>query len=148
MRRALLTDRVEEAVSPVLSRDGYEIVLVEYVPRSQILRLFIDHERGITLDDCTKVSHLVGDILDGDGISDWFDEVVTADDVEAYPWPDPVDPGRFEGMKERATQIREVERRAVFVGSLCAGVTEMHFRMRGYEDGYMDMAGYLEGMQE
>jgi len=61
-------------------------------------------------------------------------------DVDAYPWPDPVDPGRFVGMKERATHIRDVEKRAVFVGSLCAGVTEMHFRMRGYEDGYMDMA--------
>ena len=61
-------------------------------------------------------------------------------DIEAYPWPDPGDPGRFEGMKERATHIRDVEKRAVFVGSLCAGVTEMHFRMRSYEHGYMDMA--------
>ena len=65
---------------------------------------------------------------------------ISRDDIEAYPWPDPVDPGRFDGMKERAAHIRDVERRAVFVGSLCAGVTEMHFRMRGYEDGYMDMA--------
>lgn len=61
-------------------------------------------------------------------------------DIEAYPWPDPTDPGRFRGMGERARHIRDVEGRAVFVGSLCAGVTEMHFRMRGYEDGYMDMA--------
>ena len=65
---------------------------------------------------------------------------ISKDDIEAYPWPDPVDPGRFEGMKERAREIHEVEGRATFVGSLCAGVTEMHFRMRGYEDGYMDMA--------
>jgi uroporphyrinogen decarboxylase len=43
-------------------------------------------------------------------------------------------------MAERARHIREVEHRAVFVGSLCAGVTEMHFRLRGYEDGYMDLA--------
>ena len=61
-------------------------------------------------------------------------------DIDAYPWPDPQDPGRFAGMKERVAHIRDVEKRAVFVGSLCAGVTEMHFRMRGYEDGYMDMA--------
>ena len=52
----------------------------------------------------------------------------------------PADPGRFVGMADRARHIREVERRAVFVGSLCAGVTEMHFRLRGYEDGYMDLA--------
>ena len=65
---------------------------------------------------------------------------ISLDDIDTYPWPDPQDPGRFVGMKERATHIREVEKRAVFVGSLCAGVTEMHFRLRGYEHGYMDMA--------
>ena len=65
---------------------------------------------------------------------------ITRDDIEVYPWPDPVDPGRFEGMKERATHVHEVDGRATVVGSLCAGVTEMHFRLRGYEDGYMDMA--------
>ncbi len=65
---------------------------------------------------------------------------ISAADIDAYPWPDPQDAGRFAGMKARARHIRDVEKRAVFVGSLCAGVTEMHFRMRGYEDGYMDMA--------
>ena len=65
---------------------------------------------------------------------------ITRDDIEAYPWPDPVDPGRFEGMRERATHVHDVDGRATLVGSLCAGVTEMHFRMRGYEDGYMDLA--------
>ena len=66
--------------------------------------------------------------------------VISAADIAAFAWPDPRDPGRFAGMAERARHIREVERRAVFVGSLCAGVTEMHFRLRGYEDGYMDLA--------
>jgi uroporphyrinogen decarboxylase len=65
---------------------------------------------------------------------------IDASDISAFAWPDPRDPGRFAGMAERARHIREVEHRAVFVGSLCAGVTEMHFRLRGYEDGYMDLA--------
>ena len=30
--------------------------------------------------------------------------------------------------------------RAVYVGSVCAGLTEMLFRLRGFEDGYMDLA--------
>jgi uroporphyrinogen decarboxylase len=66
--------------------------------------------------------------------------VITAAGIAAFPWPDPRDAGRFEGMAQRARHIHDVEHRAVFVGSLCAGVTEMHFRLRGYEDGYMDMA--------
>ncbi len=65
---------------------------------------------------------------------------ISLDDVDSYAWPDPGDPGRFSGMKERVAHIRDVEKRAVFVGSFCAGVTEMHFRLRGYEHGYMDMA--------
>jgi uroporphyrinogen decarboxylase len=66
--------------------------------------------------------------------------VIDASDVDAFAWPDPLDDGRFAGMAERARHIREVQRRAVFVGSFCAGVSEMHFRLRGYEDGYMDLA--------
>jgi uroporphyrinogen decarboxylase len=66
--------------------------------------------------------------------------IISSADVSAFAWPDPQDPGRFAGMAERARHIREVEQRAVSVGSLCAGVTEMHFRLRGYEDGYMDLA--------
>jgi uroporphyrinogen decarboxylase len=66
--------------------------------------------------------------------------VIDSSDVAAFAWPDPQDPGRFAGMADRARHIRDEERRAVMVGSLCAGVSEMHLRLRGYEDGYMDMA--------
>ena len=66
--------------------------------------------------------------------------VISAADIAAFAWPDPQDPGASWAWPSDARHIREVEHRAVFVGSLCAGVTEMHFRLRGYEDGYMDMA--------
>jgi len=42
-------------------------------------------------------------------------------------------------MGEAARRVVEVERRAVFVGSICAGITETYFRLRGYEDGYADL---------
>jgi ribosome maturation factor RimP len=62
--------RVEAAVTPLLEAHGYELVLLEYVPRSRVLRFFIDHERGVNLADCTQVSHLIGDLLDAEGFSD------------------------------------------------------------------------------
>ncbi len=46
---------------------GYELVGVEFFPRSarsSLLRVYIDHERGITLDDCTAVSHQLSGCLD------------------------------------------------------------------------------------
>ena len=41
-------------------------------------------------------------------------------------------------------QIAEVEGRAVFVGSICGGLSEGLFKMRGFEDGHMDLAAEPE----
>ena len=65
---------------------------------------------------------------------------VDAAAIAAFPWPDATDPGRYLGMADAARQIAEVEGRAVFVGSICSGLTEGLFKVRGFEDGYMDLA--------
>jgi len=64
---------------------------------------------------------------------------ISGEDLRRFPWPDPADPARYAGMGEAARRVVEVERRAVFVGSICAGITETYFRLRGYEDGYADL---------
>ncbi|MDQ1324682.1 MAG: Uroporphyrinogen deCOase protein [Chloroflexota bacterium] len=69
---------------------------------------------------------------------------VDAATIDAFAWPDPTDPGRYAGMVEAARQIAEVEGRAVFVGSICGGLSEGLFKMRGFEDGYMDLAAEPE----
>lgn len=69
-RKGSIAERVDQAVGPPLLCEGFEVVLVEFVPRSRILRLYIDHEAGVSVDDCGRVSLLVGDILDGEGLSD------------------------------------------------------------------------------
>jgi len=60
-------------------------------------------------------------------------------DVDRYPWPDPGDPARYEGMADEARRIVEEEGRAVYVVPICTGLTEVYFRLRGFEDGYMDL---------
>jgi ribosome maturation factor RimP len=62
--------QVEQAVTPVLEREGFELVMVEYIPRGAVLRLFIDREGGVTIDDCVHVSQVLGDLLDAEGISE------------------------------------------------------------------------------
>jgi uroporphyrinogen decarboxylase len=54
------------------------------------------------------------------------------------PWPDPSDPARYEGLVEEARQVAG-EGRGVFVASICSGLTEVFFKIRGFEDGYMDL---------
>jgi ribosome maturation factor RimP len=63
--RAILS-AVAELVEPALEGMGYELVEAEYLcERGRwVLRLYIDREKGITLDDCVGVSREVGDLLD------------------------------------------------------------------------------------
>jgi uroporphyrinogen decarboxylase len=61
--------------------------------------------------------------------------------VDAYACPDASDPARYAGMAEEARRYAEEEGRAVQVGSICGGLTEGLFKLRGFEDGYMDLAG-------
>ena len=51
---------------PIVNELGYELYDVMYVKEGKeyYLRLFIDHENGIDLDDCEKVSNRISDMLD------------------------------------------------------------------------------------
>ena len=58
-----LTELARRVVEPM----GYELVGVEYLNGYQggnLLRVYIDTEKGIQLDDCTRVSHQLSGVLD------------------------------------------------------------------------------------
>ena len=61
-----IVDRVRVIVDSVLFDEGMELVDLEYRRESTgwVLRLYLDKEGGVTLDDCTRVSQEVGRILD------------------------------------------------------------------------------------
>ncbi|MGZ3512339.1 MAG: ribosome maturation factor RimP [Thermodesulfobacteriota bacterium] len=61
-----IVDRVHVIVDSVLFDEGMELVDLEYRRESTgwVLRLYLDKEGGVTLDDCTRVSQEVGRILD------------------------------------------------------------------------------------
>ncbi len=61
--------------------------------------------------------------------------------VDAFAWPDAADPGRYQGMAEAARRYATEEGRAVQLGSICGGLTEGLFKLRGFEGGYLDLAG-------
>ena len=56
----------EKIVLPIVEELGYTLYDVIYVKEGAdwYLRLFIDNEKGIDLDDCEKVSNLVSEKLD------------------------------------------------------------------------------------
>ncbi len=52
-------------VEPVIESEGLELVELECLRMKTrwLVRIFIDREGGATLDDCTAISHQVGDLL-------------------------------------------------------------------------------------
>ena len=61
-----ITDKVFSIISPIVIDMGYELLGIEYAAsgKHSVLRLYIDCEEGIRVDDCEAVSQQVGAIMD------------------------------------------------------------------------------------
>lgn len=59
---------IEQALEPVLAQNHFELIETQYLREAGkwVLRLFIDKipDGGVTLDDCSRLSDLAGDVLD------------------------------------------------------------------------------------
>lgn len=53
-------------IEPIIEGLGYECVGIEYNPHPQngLLRIYIDKEDGVLVEDCSKVSHQLSGMLD------------------------------------------------------------------------------------
>lgn len=60
---------LHERLATLISSMGCELVGYEMVPqgRQMVFRIYIDSERGVTVDDCSRVSHQVSAMLDVEG---------------------------------------------------------------------------------
>lgn len=63
---ASIEEKVAKLVEPIIEEIGYELYDVEYAKegKNYFLRIFIDNEKGIDLNDCEKVNDAITDILD------------------------------------------------------------------------------------
>jgi len=61
-----LLQEVREVVEPILESQGFELVDLEYQRESRgwVLRIYLDREGGVSLDDCAGISHEVGAVLE------------------------------------------------------------------------------------
>jgi len=60
------TEQIQQLLEPTVEALGFELWGVEYVSqgRHSVLRLFIDSENGIGVEDCAAVSEQVSGVLD------------------------------------------------------------------------------------
>lgn len=58
------SDRLTRLIEPIVAGLGYELVGIEFDSRVRVLRVYIDRESGILLEDCSRVSYQVSGMLD------------------------------------------------------------------------------------
>lgn len=61
-----ITDRVTEIARPIVEEEGCTLWSVEYVKEAgtRYLRVFIDKEGGVDIDDCERISRRLDPVLD------------------------------------------------------------------------------------
>lgn len=112
--------RTWSELEPELDEQGYELVDVEFARRgsSEILRLFIDKEGGVTIDDCAKASRYVSALLDKGGfVESRYMLEVSSPGIER-PVRKETDFRRFAGERIKLKTITPVDGRRQFKGTL------------------------------
>jgi ribosome maturation factor RimP len=119
--------RLWQDLEPELAHQGYELVEVEYLQQSGawVLRLFIDREGGVSLDDCRKISQAVSPLLDVAGFIDGRYVLEVSSPGFDRPVRKPADFERFAGERIRVVSLAPVHGRTQFRGrlqGLCDGL--------------------------
>ncbi|MDO6385051.1 MULTISPECIES: ribosome maturation factor RimP [unclassified Uliginosibacterium] len=88
-------------VEQTLAGMGYELVDIELSPGGRLLRIFIDIERGIMVDDCATVSHQLQHVFEVENVN--YDRLEVSSPGLDRPIKKSADFERFAGQQ---AQIR------------------------------------------
>ena len=117
---AKIADKVLSIINPSIEDLGYELLGIEYVPsgKHSTLRLYIDSEDGIGVDDCEIVSRQVSAIMDvEDPITGQYNLEVSSPGIER-PLFVVAHYMRFLGHDVRLRTFRPIEGRRNFTGAI------------------------------
>ncbi len=112
--------RLRELLSGVIEAMGYELVGVEYHPHGPhpLLRVYIDREGGVDVEDCGRVSHQVSGLLDvEDPIPGNYTLEVSSPGLDR-PLFQRADFQRYAGAEVRIQMALPVDGRRRFLGVL------------------------------
>ena len=113
-------ETIKNLLEPILEEKGLELVDIEYAGggRGSVLRIFIDKEDGITVEDCAGISREFGFLLDlHDIITDSYTLEVSSPGLNRA-LKSSQDFIRFKGKKVKIKTKENLYQRRVFIGHL------------------------------
>lgn len=117
-----ITKQIEDLLLPIAQAENVEIVDIEYVREEgkNILRIYIDTEKGVNLDLCAKMSNLFGVKLDEkDPISDNYVLEISSPGIDRILKKEK-DFERFKGFRIKVTTLTAINNQKHFKGNLVA----------------------------
>ena len=120
MDKNALEIKVAGIIEPVIKSLGIELDRIELsTERGRlILRVFIDKEGGVTINDCELVSREIGSILEvEDPIERAYDLEVSSPGIDR-PLKRPEDFKRASGKKARVVTLEPIDKQTFFVGDI------------------------------
>jgi len=120
MDSKVISNKAEGVVREVLKEAGLELVECEFVREEGgwILRVYIDKEGGVIVDDCTKASHMISGILDVEDIVPSRYSLEVSSPGLNRPLKKPADFERYKGQKIRLKTTEPLNGRGNFHGVL------------------------------
>lgn len=111
---------VEELAEPVVEDLGFELVAVEFIEEEGewYLRIYIDKDGGVNLDDCTNVSRILNEKIDEvDPIEQSYYFEVSSPGLDR-PIKKEKDFIKYSGSKVRVILNKQIDGKEVFEGIL------------------------------
>lgn len=129
-----MQEKLDNLINKTVTGLGYDLWGYEYRPHSEsaLLRIFIDSDKGINVDDCGLVSRQIGAALDvEDLIPVAYILEVSSPGVDRVLFV-PEHYARYIGQRLKVRTRLPVEQRRNFVGKLVeAGDTNIHMEVDG-----------------
>ena len=122
MESSSILERVEKIARNAAADSGVELVHVELagIKRDQVVRVYIDKEGGVTIDDCTNVSRTVETVLDADDfIPGKYVLEVSSPGIERQLYS-LADFNKFAGQLAKVKTKTDIDGQKTFVGAITA----------------------------
>ena len=117
---SVLPERVEKEIEAIAASEGLELVHIEYRKQGHgfLLRIDIDKEGGVTIEDCELVSHQVSAFLEVEDVVPTEYELQVSSPGLDRKFYKPSDYGKFIGRLVRVRTSKAIRGLHVIVGRL------------------------------
>ena len=135
MTKASIVESIIELIEPVIQEESLELVDVEYkkLGKTWTLRVYIDKDQGITVDDCQKISRQIEDMIEiEDLIANQFVLEVSSPGLDR-PLKKEKDFLKYQGKRVEVKTFAPIENRRNFKGVI--GGCQEHILHLNLENG-------------